>query len=223
MNLLNILHDDGMHDVRNQEIIANPREVYEKMTGILAKEKGSLSEPVDNSSQGVFNFIINYISRTRQIDAILEKLTKKACANCDNPQLECKAPIGCCKQDYSWLNVKVPEFLALQEIEAQENISQEKGKYCKYHTEKEGCRLKLFKNPKCLGYVCSEEVYGNLLAKRRKCKYSGVLYENLHDALFRFSNFDLRLCKKEDNAIFFMVMDEVIEVGEEELRLRGIK
>jgi len=150
--------------------------------------------------------ITEYASRTKQLDSILQELTKEFCAD------KCfYRPYGCCGNNYS---AGIPEeMLLLQEKEAKENGWNGKGKtstkstnnHCKYHTKKEGCRLKLYKPPICIGFLCAD------LRQNINKKY-GTEGEYFNELMYKFRHSRLDIGSHEAEKLFSYI-DASIEVG----------
>ncbi len=92
--------------------------------------------------------IIAYTMKTKKMDKILSRLTKEYCAaGCES------IPVGCCDQtSYYFMGIN-DKMVKLQEKEAKNNGWLDFPSNCRYHTSK-GCKLKLFKSPICLGFIC---------------------------------------------------------------------
>jgi hypothetical protein len=132
--------------------VFNAERVYDEILEMLAQNPNqSPNFPVHDPR----TFLINYSSRMKQLDDILDRLgTKQMCAK------ECVyAPIGCCNDNYHE-TLDLPEFLQIQEVEArrngwEKNWNENLKKVCKYHSGA-GCKLVLFKSPICIGFFCRE-------------------------------------------------------------------
>ncbi|MBS3094221.1 hypothetical protein J4474_01010 [Candidatus Pacearchaeota archaeon] len=102
-------------------------------------------------------FLLNYASRTKQLDGILTRLgTRKICADKDKCVQYQKGVehIGCCSRD-SYRTPDIAGLIIMQEIEAKRKGWENRhGNFCKYLSS-DGCKLSLFKSPLCMGYLCS--------------------------------------------------------------------
>ena len=156
--------------------------------------------------------IEKYAKRTEQLDTILQTLTKDFCAkNCPN------RPYGCCGENYS---AGIPEeMLLLQEKEAKENgwiqENTSTNLQCKYHAAEEGCKLKLYKPPVCMGFLC-----GDLRHDIDK-RYSRD-GENFNELMYRFRFLRLDLGSYESEKLL-SYLDAAIESGNKIVVLQNNK
>jgi len=121
----------------------------EKINSFLKNITEILSKESDFLLYDEKIIITSYAMRAKKLDKILSELTKDFCAE------KCPvAPLGCCDYE-TYYQIGMPtEMLKLQEKEAKKNGWLYFPVHCKYHTNK-GCKLKLYKPPICLGYICS--------------------------------------------------------------------
>ncbi|MBN2052650.1 hypothetical protein JW756_04050 [Candidatus Woesearchaeota archaeon] len=134
----------------------------EKSSGLLALEKIAgfvipySEEKLISMKPDNLELISNYAARTKQLDAILSILTKEFCATqCDWNSDEKGMYCGCCEAKFYDTSM-IDELLILQRLEARNNGWEKgfaKGSECDYFSE-EGCKLRIFKSPTCIGYVC---------------------------------------------------------------------
>lgn len=162
----------------------------------LAQRINQLLSPVREKSKRAL--LYNYLSKTGQLDFILENLTKHYCkSSCSN------GPIGCCGQNFYSVD-SVKELLSIQQKEALDNglIYRRYNHGCIYHDFKKGCYLVLSKSPLCLGGLCSSinldliHSYGT----------NGCLFVHTMNLI---SHADLT-----DSGKLFLQMDKAIELGD---------
>lgn len=144
--------------------------------------------------------LVQYISRAKELDGILSELTKDYCRN------ECKRkPVGCCRDESTYIVSGIKELSKLQESEARENgwRKPEKGK-CRYHGPT-GCYLKSSKPPICIGFLCYQ-------------LKDDALKDYNPTTVRQFTSAMLHVCEgflsgKEDAQYLFTSMDLAIEAG----------
>lgn len=123
---------------------------YEEALSALLPYRPEPKETSPVSTDPVRSRLLAYAAKSRQLDALLDKLgAKEFCASdCD------KSPGGCCwEHTYRMGNEDFFEFLALQEVEARRRGWLRPGKRCRYHSNT-GCKLLLFKAPVCIRLLC---------------------------------------------------------------------
>ncbi|MDJ0765633.1 MAG: hypothetical protein QNJ97_21805 [Myxococcota bacterium] len=100
----------------------------------------------------ISKLLLEYAVKSRQLDQILGVLTKGYCAiQCD------RLPVGCCSVLGYDMGLVPQAMLDLQAREANKAgvcLPAQETK-CRYHTS-EGCAIRLFKSPACIGFLCEE-------------------------------------------------------------------
>jgi hypothetical protein len=160
-------------------------------------------EPGPDHLTQVTSRLMNYTSRAKQLDAMLDQLeAKHFCATqCPRP------PGGCCwEHAHRVANEDFFEFLAVQEVEAETHGWQEPDQMCRYFMAN-GCPITLFKPPVCIWHICSSLI--DSLTKR-----FGPQVQDLNDALMRVSQ-DI-----QRSGTILGEMDEAIAAGKSMLTLR---
>jgi len=120
--------------------------------------------------------LLNYASRTRELDKIFDQLeAKHYCATqCPRPSRDC-----CWEHAYRMGNEDFFEFLAVQEVEARVHGWQQPGRMCRYQMD-QGCPISLFKPPACVRHMCVE------LKDSLAARFGGQV-QGLADSLQRIS------------------------------------
>jgi len=184
----------------------------EKSLGLLALETIAgfyipyEEERLINMPPDRIELISSYASRTKQLDKILSLLTKEFCATqCDWNNDEKGRYCGCCETKFYDTSMS-EEMLILQRLEAKKNgwvYGFAKGSECDYFAE-DGCKLKIFKSPTCIGYVCKRTFKPFRSTPERK-----KIVDNFYDAMmdvFAGRLFDIRriqVLKSLDQAIAY--------------------
>jgi hypothetical protein len=147
--------------------------------------------------------LLNYASRTRQLDVIFERLEAKHFCSAQCP----RKPVGCCwEHAYRMGNEDFFEFLGLQEVEARSRGWQQPGAMCPYLSDP-GCPLVLFRPPACVRHMCTE------LMDALSARFGGQVRE-LNSSLLRISQ-DIRRSES-----IFSELDQAIAAGRSILALR---
>jgi len=138
--------------------------------------------------------VVEYASKTKQLDEVLTELTKSICAE------RCSDGYGsCCHTTYYDASIPSP-MVKLQKMEAGESGLEKGDSECRYHSET-GCHLTLFKSPICIGYLC-------LSLKNR---INSIGNEEVYDFLCEMD--EIKLMFAADPEIL-PHMDKAIEIGQ---------
>lgn len=152
----------------------------------------------------------DYASRTRQLDQILDDLTKDFCRRCSEYQISETKP--CCKsRPYPPYHMSgaTPELLEHQKKEARANGVEPvyRRDFCNFLTEN-GCVLKVYKSPVCIGYMCFDlEEHLNKEFGEENVK---PFAENMK--MIKRAGYINPLLKRNPQ-VLFEFMDEAIEYG----------
>jgi len=110
----------------------------------------NLKESLDNF------FVDKYSEKVQKINNKLYNISDGFC------QTKCpQFPIGCCTSDSFAESNQMEENILLKQKKLY-NLRKESKKViysdkaCKYHCSNQGCLIKEFKSPLCLGYICDE-------------------------------------------------------------------
>lgn len=144
---------DIITDSIKKVLLDNPKaDITLKAFNLLKKSLNENSEDAIELIEDIVgtNFsaktLFEYAQKSKQIDSVLNSLTREYCAKCETP---------CCHKDFYAYNFP-EELQTLQLVEANETAKPRYNKDgCNYLTEK-GCSLAYFKNPICLGSSCTK-------------------------------------------------------------------
>ena len=174
----------------------------------------------DIEDEDIKNKMTAYAERTKQLDAILSELTKGYCAS------KCKyTPIGCCNGQYYRDDNLPKEILKLQKQEAIENgwKNEKKHDECKYHSP-EGCKLKMYKPPRCIRHLCTD------LTDYLKTEFSDsevlrnfvhIMRWDIKPGFYSYGySYDERIDSTEG---LFSAMDKAIAAGRELVEIKKAK